>query len=253
LSRKYPLLHFGGYAFARILRSLPRSLRFGYAVQLARFARPVIGRTDAVSSWTSGRFDGVRDSALHVVLERLTAYGVAFDPTLEIEGESVLRAAVARGSGVLVIAPHAQLSLLVPRYLTEQGLPPLIIAKYPMFPLRGTDRFVETFQPSATYLLKVRGHLRAGGVVCAMIDDADPAGRRTVAVETEAGRLFVSPALLEVAVRTSAEVVFTSVHVTRAWRVVATFEAASPSSARSVAGLTSDYVRFVNGQVAKTR
>jgi lauroyl/myristoyl acyltransferase len=107
----------------------------------------------------------------------------------------------------------------------------------------GTTLTARTIQPSPTFLVKTRGCLRRGEVVCAMPDRAEHHGARTVEFATAAGRVIVAPALMQVAVRCGARVVFTEVHAEGRTLAGTVSAPADSSSGEAVAEGFMEFVR----------
>ena len=200
------------FFFAVAMRLVPRRYRFGAALFVSRAATPLLRLTDAYRKQELIGFDGPREIALHFVLNALTRNGARFDPIVEVRGLAELERACAAGTGVLVLGPHAALTLLMIRLFYDRGLDPVVITPDPGMRVAGTTLKVRTVQPSPTFLVKTRGGLRRGELVCAMPDRAEHHGARTVEFVTADGRVIVAPALMRVAARCGARVIFTEVH-----------------------------------------
>lgn len=179
---------------------------------MASAAVPLLRRTSAYRVQERIGFDGPREIALHFMLNALTRNGTRFDPVLRVSGFEEFERAYAAGRGVLVVGRHAALTLLMIRIFFDRGLDPVVISPDPGMRAGGTTVTVRTIQPSPTFLVKARSRLRNGEVVCAMPDRADHHGVRTIEFATVGGRVIVAPALLHVAARCGARVVFTEVH-----------------------------------------
>lgn len=231
--------------FAAAMRLIPRPLRFGAAVLVARAAVPLFRLTKAYQLQLLANVDGPHEITLHFVLNALTKNGTRFDPVVAVEGYEQVARARAAGRGVLVIGPHAALTLLMVRLFHDDGLEPVVITPDPLMRVGGTTVTARTIQPSHTFLVKTRSRLRRGEVVCAMPDRAEHHGARTVEFDTANGRVIVAPALLQVAARCGAEVVFAEVHV-EGRGLAGTIQKASPVSAGA---LTQDFMAFVRGHV----
>ena len=236
------LIRAAEFFFAAAMRLVPRRYRFGAAVFVARAAAPLLRLTDAYRRQESIGFDGPREIALHFVLNALTRNGARFDPVVEVTGLAELERAYAAGTGVLVLGPHAALTLLMIRLFHDRGLDPVVITPDPWMRVAGTTQPVRAVLPSPTFLVKTRGRLRRGELVCAMPDRAEHHGARTVEFATARGRVIVAPALMHVAARCGARVIFTEAH-TEGGSVVGTIRA--PAHASSGDALTEDFIKFV--------
>ncbi len=224
-----------------VMRLVPRCCRFGAAVLVAHTAVPLLRMTDAYREQELIRFDSPHEIALHFILNALTRNGTRFDPVVTVKGYEKFERAYAAGKGVLVVGPHAALTLLMIRHFYDCGLDPIVISPDPRMRVGGTTVTARTVQPSPTFLVKTRSRLRRGELVCAMPDRAEHHGDRTVEFATVKGRVIVAPALMQVAARCGAEVIFTEVHL-EGRGLVGTF--AAPSSA-STDTIIKDFIEFV--------
>jgi len=82
-----------------------------------------------------------------------------------------------------------------------------------------------------------------------MPDRAEHHERRTLEFATPAGRVIVAPAMIEVATRCEAEILFTEVRVAGR-RLVATINTPAPSCARTAPAITEDFISFVRERTA---
>lgn len=212
-SRRRMLIRAAEFCFAAALRLAPQRRRFGVTLLMASVAVPLLRRTSAYRQQELIGFDGPKEIALHFMLNALTRNGTRFDPMVRVSGFEEFERACAAGKGVLVVGPHAALTLLMIRLFFDRGLDPVVISPDPEMRAAGTTVTVRTIQPSPTFLVKTRSRLRRGELVCAMPDRAEHHGSRTVEFATASGRVIVAPALLHVAARCGARVVFTEVHI----------------------------------------
>ena len=233
--------HVAESCLALAMRLVPRRCRFDAAVFVARAALPLLRRTDAYREQEMIRFDNPHEIALHFILNALTRNGTQFDPVISVNGYEKFEQAYRAGKGVLVIGPHAALTLLMIRHFYDCGLDPIVISPDPQMRVGGTTVTARTVQPSPTFLVKTRSRLRRGELVCAMPDRAEHHGDRTVEFATVKGRVIVAPALMQVAARCGAEVIFTEVHL-EGRGLVGTF--AAPSTA-STDAIIKDFIEFV--------
>lgn len=245
--RREAFVHAAEQCFASAMRVLPRRRRFAAALLVARAAVPLLRMTNAYRVQERIGFDGAYEIALHFVLNALTRKGTRFDPVIDVKGFEVLERACAAGRGVLVIGPHAALTLLMIRLFYDRGLDPVVISPDPLMRVGGTDVTARTLQPSPTFLVKTRSRLRRGELVCAMPDRAEHHGERTVEFATANGRVIVAPALTQVAARCGAEVVFTEVHA-EGRGLVGTIAAPSAASAASADAIIKDFMEFVRAR-----
>ncbi len=226
-----------GALFSAPMRLVPRRFRFRVMMLAARVITPFVGSKRS-------RIDTARDLAVHVMSHVLTKNGVEFDPVVEWNGYDDLVRAHGEGRGLLLASPHAALGLLSIRQNYDHGLRPITITSHPTR-IPGTRIVHETIQPSSTFFVTAKQRLREGRLVGAMIDRAEPTDGRTTEVETSAGPLIVSPALLELAVRCGARVAFVAARVDRG-RVVGRFAVASGETSDE---LLREFVEFVRAHV----
>src|SRR5918997_1199055 len=74
--------HLAGVCFATAMRLIPRRRRFGVASLIARAAEPFARRTAAYQQQRTSNVDGVREIALHLILNTLTKNGTEYDQVL---------------------------------------------------------------------------------------------------------------------------------------------------------------------------
>jgi len=234
------------------MRLVPRRRRFDAAVLVARAAVPLFRRTRAYREQEKMGFDSPHELALHFVLNALTRKGARFDPVIDVKGFEEFERAHAEGRGVLVVGPHAALTLLMVRLFYDRGFDPVVVTPDPLMRVGGTGVVVRTLQPSQTFLVRTRSHLRRGGVVCAMPDRAEHHGERTVEFATAIGRVIVAPALTQVAARCGAEVVFTELHV-GGRGLAGTIARPSAASAGSPDAILEDFIEFVRAHAEARR
>lgn len=233
------------FLFAATMRLAPRRYRFGAAVFVARAAVPLLRLTSAYRVQELIGFDSPHEIALHFVLNALTRNGARFDPVVEVKGLAEVERAYAAGRGVLVLGPHAALTLLMIRIFYDRGLDPVVVTPDPQMRVPGAPLTVRTVQPSPTFLVKTRDRLRRGDLVCAMPDRAEHHGARTVEFATVSGRVIIAPALMHVAARCGARVIFTEVHA-EGGSVVSTIHA--PAHASSGDAITENFIAFVRAR-----
>jgi lauroyl/myristoyl acyltransferase len=163
---------------------------------------------------------------------------------IDVKGYEEFERAYAAGKGVLVIGPHAALTLLMIRHFYDRGLDPVVVSPDPLMRVGGTRVTARTVQPSPTFLVKTRSRLRGGELVCAMPDRAEHHGARTVEFDTANGRVIVAPALTQVAARCGAKVVFTEVHM-EGRKLVGTIATPSATSDGAADAIIKDFMEFV--------
>lgn len=201
------LRHLGGRAVSQLLRAVPRRFRFSAAVRLAATATPLLRFHPLIRERLKTRVETAREIVTFHLLDVLTRHGVAFDPRIRTEGLEWFERAVAQQAGLLLAGPHSMLSVLALRSLLSMGRNATVVSPDPVL-IPGTSLSARVIEPSFTYLLEVRRVLRENGIVAAMIDRDVIGGRSTFAVPTAQGEVVVADALIQLAVRAGAPVVF---------------------------------------------
>ena len=229
------------------MRLVPRRHRFGLTVHLADLLRSPTRWLALHRRLGSFRWNSDRDVALYLLLNSITKNGTTFDLVLNVEGEELVDEALASRRGVLFVAPHAHLSLLIFRYLYDRGHSPVILAKHSSYAVIGTRAKVATVKPSPTALIRFRSALRAGGTACAMIDQTQPKGKRSVEFEVSGTRTAVSTAILRLAVKCNAHVLFI-VGGTDGRQVRLSFGSPRTTSTGSADAIANDFVHFVRAR-----
>lgn len=230
--------------FARVMRIAPVQYRFDAALLLARATLPLLRKTEAYREQQIKKFHRPHEIALHLVLNALTKNGTAFNPRITVNGFDHFALAQARANGVLVIGHHAALTLFMVRHFYDKGFDPVVITPDSGLRVGGTLVTVRTMQPSAMFLVQLRSRLRRGELVCGMPDRGEHHERRTVEYAMPSGRVILAPAMIQVAARCGAEVLFTEVHV-EGRQLVATIARPSGSGTATAESLTEEFISFV--------
>lgn len=244
--------HLLSRALALGIWAVPRRYRFSAAALHARVLTPIVRRTSWYRAQRQLRIDGVSEIALYYVLEIMTNSGALFEPVLDVEGTEVLNKALKKGQGVLIVGLHALLSQLLFRYLYDIGCVPTIISAAPSAHIHGTRLVASTIQPTPAFMIRSRSVLRNGGVVCAMVDGEHATGRRLIKFATAEGPMYLSDALIRLALRCNASVLFTSVRVDQRRGVLLTIAAPAISSGLTVESITEDYIAFIQAHVEQS-
>lgn len=240
--------HVASRSFALALRAVPRRYRFSAVKTTAHLLTPLVERTFWYRAQRELRIDRAKEIALHYALTIMTHSGVPFDPEINVDGAERFEAAWRKGRGVLVVAPHALLSLLLFRYLYDIGCTPTIISAAPYTHVYGKRLVIPSLQPSPATMFCLRSALRRGGVACAMIDQLHSEARRAIEVRTPEGPIYISDALFRLAERCGSNVIFTAARLEKGRGLVLTF--AAPESRPSVETLTKDFIAFLQAHLA---
>lgn len=244
--------HLLSRALALQMWAVPRRYRFRAAALLAGVLTPLVRRTSWYRAQRQHRIDGANEIALYYVLEIMTNSGALFDPVLDVEGAEALEEALKKREGVLIVGLHALLSQLIFRYLYDTGYVPTIVSAAPSAHIYGTRLVVRAIQPAPAYMIRLRSVLRDGGMVCAMVDGEHRTGRELVKFVTAEGPMYISDALIRLALRCNASVLFTSVRVDQRRGVLLTIAAPSTSTGLTVESVTEDFVAFIQAHVAQS-
>lgn len=232
-----------GRCIAVAFRAVPQSHRFTVAVSLGRLIEPLVARTEAWNMRQLLRTDSLRETSLDLVLLMLDRHRVRYDPRVEVIGGEHLEGDAPNGT--LVVSPHAMLAAHLTRVLHDRGIPLQVVSPEITQPITGIGRAVRVLMPSPWLLVRARRALRSGEVIAAMIDRGEPE-RRSVTMQTSSGPLLVSMALLQVAVRQRARIVFLHGRLEER-RIVLTLE--RPSDEASVEAILADFSDFVDRAV----
>jgi len=238
----------GGYVVSTLIRLLPRRMRFRAAIAIARIVTPPLRLTGIVRQRLAMRMETAREIVSYQLLEILTRNGVRFDPVVRTIGWEHVTNALASGRGVLMVAPHAMLSTFILWLLTDTGAEMNVVSAAPML-VMGTGAPVRVITATPAFLLQARKVLRAKGVVGAMIDRDVVTSRSTFEVPTDSGPVVIADALLQVAFRMNAAVVFHVGHL-KDGEIVVTFDVPSPCESRSAEGITAAFISFLRKHVA---
>lgn len=233
-----------GAAVAAMIRLVPRRYRFGFAVRLSRAVVLVVRHTPHFRQLVNAKLDTPEEIALHLLMHVMTTNDVAFDPDITIDGYDRFLDAVRSGRGVLLAAPHASLTLTAMRSFHDDGLRTVFLAPDPRMRITGTTAVAETLQRSPTLLVQVRTKLREGWLVATMLDRADREPG-TIVFDTTLGPVVFMPALLHVAARCGAHVVFSEIHLEGSrlrGRIV-------PASSGTGEGYEREFVEFVRSAI----
>jgi lauroyl/myristoyl acyltransferase len=235
-------LRTAGFGVALAFRLIPAKFRFQAAIVVARWIEPLVKRTRAFADRSLLSTDGLRETSLELVLMMLSRHGTVFSPALHINGLDHM-ASNGHG-GTLIVGPHTMLTRLFVRYLEDAGTETWVISSEPIERIPGTRATARVLHPSATLLFKVRRLLAQGKTVISMIDrgKAEP---RASSVETSAGRVFVSHALLRIGLRQRARIVFIATRMDEQSRVVIRLSAPA-SSSRGLPDTLADFVAFMD-------
>jgi len=227
------------------MRIVPRRYRFQTTLLLARATVPLFVRTAAYREQSIKNFHRPDEIVLFLLLNALTKNGTCFDLEIVADGYQHFEQAYAKGKGVLITGHHAALTLLMVRFFHDKDLHPVVITPDDSLRVPGTSIRAETIQPSRMFLVHLRTKLRAGKLICAMPDRAKHHSERTIEFATPVGPVIMAPAIIEVAARCGAAVLFTEVRV-EGDHLVAIISSASDASATII----TEFISFVRERTA---
>jgi lauroyl/myristoyl acyltransferase len=231
-----------------LIRLLPRRLRFRTAILIARAAAPLLRFTGVVQMRAAMRIETIPEIVAYHVLEVLTRHGVAFDPVIRTPGLERFAAGLELGRGVLLVSPHSMLATLTVRSLYDIGIRVIAISPAAMI-VQGTSVAVRVIGNSPGFLLEARDLLRRNEVVGAMIDRSEVTGRNTFEVDTVKGPIVVADALIRLAVRSGAAIVFMASRMAGGKIVIEHVTPAAEES-RSAEGVTAAFITFLQDHLA---
>jgi lauroyl/myristoyl acyltransferase len=234
------------WTLGMVMGFVPRRHRFRIAWILARGLEPLIART--LLYHRRAKVNAPRDIALERILTGMNWHAVEYDVPLHVEGREYLSSALGSGRGVLFVGVHAALNPLVIRHLNDCALDPTFVLGPPRGARYwGSKRAVRTIRRSQTFLISIRDRLRTGEIVCADVDWPSH-DRRTVEVHTRRGPVFIADALLRVALRCKAHIVFTTTRADPQQGIITTFSGPSVVEC-SPAAATKEFAEFVHAHV----
>ena len=238
--------HAAALAFGHALRLLPRRLRWPALLKASRLAAPLIPRADGGGAPGMG-IDSWRDIALWRLMMAAAASGLQYDPRVEQRGLEHFERALASGRGVLLAAPHSLLGYVLLRLLRERERVPVAIASGPDVPIFGTSDPARIIPVSEAVLADAVRTLRRGEALCAMIDRPGPEPN-AFELRTLLGPLYISDALLRLAFRERAAILFCTARI-EAGRLVVTWSSPSPTAGADSLG--SEFASFVTDRIAE--
>jgi hypothetical protein len=241
-------LQIGGRALAWSLRLVPRRNRFAFAIWAARLLQPVIRRTRAFADRQRLLTDSIRETSLDLVLMMLTRHNTYFDPQLTIVGADLLPRGTGPSRATLLVSPHTMLSVLIARHLHDAGVAATLIVVERGMKIPGTGVTARVLLPTRTLFVTVREVFSAGGTVCSMIDRGD-VERRNAGVTTVRGDFQISTALLDVALKQGAQILFFTAMLDENWNVVMTIAEPPRTATTTTADLIASFGAFLDTHV----
>jgi hypothetical protein len=243
--------HLASRAFAFGMWAVPRRYRFDVARRFTAALTPIVKRTSWYRAHDSLGIDRVEEIALHYVLTIMSQSGALFDLDMKIEGAEILQAALRNSHGTLIVAAHTLLSVSLIRYLHDMGYPPTTVSAAPFVHVYGTGCVIRALQPSSSLLIRLRTALRRGDLVYAMIDEAPRHSARTIQLSSGTHPVYISDALIKLAKRCDAGLIFTSARLDERQNIVLTFEAPRAITDTSELSIAKSFVNFLETHVER--
>lgn len=243
--RGSPALRAAGKTLSLLFRAIPERRRFRAAIALAQMLEPLIARTSVATSRALHNTDRIRETSLDLLLLQLMRHRVRFSPELVTEGAEHL----AGGGAMLLVSPHSMLSRLVTRLLHDSVRDANYISAEKLT-IAGTNLDARPLIPSSNLLFDVRRAFDAGELVVSMIDRGEVGAgeRRASRFAIHSGEIHVSDALLRLALRQGARVVFFATFLDARRQVAMRF--AAPPPGNDAGAVTAAFVRFVDETLA---
>lgn len=231
-------MHLAALALAAALKTVPRPLRWPILVGASRLAA-MHGRSGTGASKRSREYG---ETALIRLLGATSKLRLRFDPVLDHEGLENVEAALAKGGGVLAVGIHDGLSFLAVRHFFDVGRDPVVVALSPDLLTLGRHDPPRGVPVSATLLPDTLRHLRAGALVCAMLD-RPAAEKGSYTVPTALGDVHISTPLLKLAGDARASILFVRARLDGRRVILQWFVATEPTSLASVKAQFSAFLR----------
>lgn len=240
------VLRLAGRAVAYGFYCIPRRYRFLIALLVARLIEPLIARTNVWRARERLHTDRVRETSADLLLTILTRHGVLYEPKLHFELGGI-HCLPPPGSGWLLLGPHTMLSALFMRELDREGYACWAAAAEGA-PLPGARQQARVLLPSSSLPLRIRGKLRGGCVVYAMVDRGEPSVH-TVEYELVTGLMRISEGLFRLALATQTPAYFIATHID-GFRIVCRVRPADPR-AKDRQALLHDFASFVDAALRR--
>ncbi|MDP9195020.1 MAG: hypothetical protein M3P06_25265 [Acidobacteriota bacterium] len=230
--------HLIGDAF----RLLPRKKRFAAARRIALVIAPLLRRSPYYARRPSP-IDGPREEALRMVLRMMTRARVKFDPDVEILGRELLP-----DGAFLIVSGHFLLNITMSRWIFDAGRRLTVSLGGPREPMyySGTNVPLPYRYSGQQILVQLRTDL-AEGSICFIAIEVDFTMEGWIAVDTLAGRRYVSSSAFAFAQRTATPVLFAATYLNGEGRLVVTYE--RPHS-DDPAAMTDEFVEFLQRHIA---
>jgi hypothetical protein len=185
-----------------LLGLVSRRRRFSAATRLANTIGP-LREMIARLRGRQLRLGSGREYTLAYLLGCMDICQLEFATKISVSGLEDLRRAAGGGRGVLVVTTHANAGLarLILRPLADLNIAAVTISGGFGFPICGSGAVGETIAPGGTFFVRVRSKLRAGFVVCAMLDAPTVTDRTRRHVTADGGSTWLADPLIRLAVR----------------------------------------------------
>jgi lauroyl/myristoyl acyltransferase len=249
---KIRVLGIAGALLSGLVLVLPRRHRFAALAIIARLFLPVIRRSHLLGNLRVWHVNTDCDLALYALLQKLDRHDFGRGAEIRFDGIHLLDAAAEAGSGTLIVAPHALLLFLAVRRLHDtRGNVTAVRAPAPGGRAHRHSR-VPVIVRSPEFMLDVRDALGAGRTVFAMVDRRGPEDGVTTTISTASGTVHLSVALIRLAVRCGASVIFMTARPHLAG-LSCTIAAPSRDSVGDPDAIVAELGRFVQAHAQRRR
>ncbi|MFL6248226.1 MAG: hypothetical protein ACJ74H_19535 [Thermoanaerobaculia bacterium] len=226
--------HLAGSAFL----VLPKKKRFAAARRIALMLAPLLRRTSFFERRPS-LIDGPREEAMRMVIRMMTRARVEFDPDVDVIDEELIA-----GAPVLIVSAHFLLNVAMTRVILDAGGRMTGSVAAPREPVYywGTTVPLPHLYVSPLLFLQLRRTLAEGSVVFVTAEEAEP-HENWVAVDTAAGRRYVSPAVFSFIARTRMPAVFGATYLSPEGRLTITYEQPRGTTADAMCAEFCEFLR----------
>ena len=182
-----------------------------------------------------------------MVMRTMTRARVEFDPDVNVIGKELVS-----GRPVLIVSAHFLLNVAMSRSILEAGGRFTGSVAGPREPLYyfGTTIPLPHLYAGPLLFLQLRRTLAEGSYGFLTAEESEP-HENWVAVDTAAGRRYVSPAVFSFVARTHLPIVFGATYLSREGRLTITYEQPRGTTAEALTAEFCDFLRRHAAQVVR--
>jgi hypothetical protein len=241
-----PYLQLFAHLTGDSFRILPKRLRFPTAVRIARLIAPLLHRSRYYQRRPS-LLDGPREEALRVVLRTMTRARVEYRPEVRFQGRELVP-----DGPVMILSGHFLLNVLTTRWIADAGRRLTAGLGGPREPMyyAGTTVPLDIAYAGSQMFVQMRRKIAAGDVLFLTIEVPVP-HPEWLAVDTAAGRRYVSPATFAFAERTGTPVVFLATYLDADGHPQGVYERPRSTDAEAMAAEFCEFLRRHVGAVGR--